>query len=145
MGEISLDKGISFNGISTPVDYFILFCYIYIYHHHIAQSARISLTLSRHSSLLSIASVGSSGLHPVSAESCCMLVLGGRLAFARPWEAVHRNASLMTSSLLLQPYPACLARLSWIFFVMGSRCPYSYCFVGCCFQDLFSIARSILG
>ena len=27
---------------------------------------------------------------------------------------------------------------------MGDRWPYSCCFVGCCFQDLFNIARSIL-
>ena len=28
-------------------------------------------------------------------------------------------------------------------FEMGGRWPYSYCFVGCCFQDLFNITRSI--
>ena len=28
--------------------------------------------------------------------------------------------------------------------VIGGRWPYNYCFVGCCFQDLFMIARSIL-
>ena len=27
---------------------------------------------------------------------------------------------------------------------MGGKCPYSCCFVGCCFQDLFNIALSIL-
>ena len=31
-----------------------------------------------------------------------------------------------------------------IVFVMGGRWPYSCCFVGCCLQDLFNIARSIL-
>ena len=49
----------------------------------------------------------------------------------------------MRSSLLLQQCPACLVRLTWIVFVMGGRWPYSRCFVGCCRQDLFSIARSI--
>ena len=34
--------------------------------------ARVSLTLSRHFSLLFIASGRSSGLHPVSSQSCCM-------------------------------------------------------------------------
>ena len=29
-------------------------------------------------------------------------------------------------------------------FVMGGRWPYNCCFVGCCLQDLFHIARSIL-
>ena len=33
---------------------------------------RISLTLSRHSSLSFIASGRSTGLHPVSSQSCCM-------------------------------------------------------------------------
>ena len=28
--------------------------------------------------------------------------------------------------------------------MMGGRWPYSCCFVGCCLQDLFNIARSIL-
>ena len=35
-------------------------------------SARISLTLSRHPSLSFIASGRSSGLHPISTQSCCM-------------------------------------------------------------------------
>ena len=41
-------------------------------HHHVAPSARISLTFSRHPSLSSIASGRSSGLHAVSTQSCCM-------------------------------------------------------------------------
>ena len=49
----------------------------------------------------------------------------------------------MSSSLLFQQCPACLVRLTWIVFVMGCRWPYSCCFVGCCFQDLFNIAHSI--
>ena len=40
------------------------------YHHHIALVARISLTLSRHSSLSFIALGRSSGQHPVSSHSC---------------------------------------------------------------------------
>ena len=49
----------------------------------------------------------------------------------------------MSSSLLLQQSPACLVRLTLIVFVMGSMWPYSCCFVGCCLQDLFNIARTI--
>ena len=41
------------------------------HHHHVTPSARISLTLCRHPSLSSIASGRSSGLHPVSTQSCC--------------------------------------------------------------------------
>ena len=50
----------------------------------------------------------------------------------------------MSLSLFLQQCPACLVCLTWIVFVMGRRGPYSCCFLGCCLQDLFNIARSIL-
>ena len=106
--------------------------------------ARISLTLSRYFSLSFIASGRSSGLHPVSSQSCWMYVWASRPAFARPYMEVHRSSSLMSLSLLLQQCPACLVRLTWIVFVMGGRWPYSWCLVGCCRQDLFNIARSIL-
>ena len=102
----------------------------------------ISLTLSRHFSLLFIASGRSSGLYPVSSHSCWMYVRAGRPAFALPCVGVHWSTSLMSSSLLLQQCPACLVRLTWIVFVMGGRWPYSWCLVGCCRQDLFNTKRS---
>ena len=114
------------------------------HHQHVDPPERISLTLSRHFSLSFIASGRSSGLHPVSSHSCCMYVRAGRPAFTWPYAGVHRSISLMSSSLLLQQCPACLARLAWIVFVMGGRWPYSWCLVGCCCQDLYNIARSIL-
>ena len=89
-----------------------------------------------HFSLSFIASGRSSGLHPVSWQSCCMYVRAGRLAFARPYMGVHRSISLMSGSLLLQQCPACLVRLTWIVFMMGGRWPYSWCFVRCCLQIL---------
>ena len=79
----------------------------------------------------------------VSTQSRCVSVLADRLAFARPCVGFHRGKSLVSSSLLLQQYPACLARLILIVFVMGGSSAYSY-FVGCYLQDLFNIARSIL-
>ena len=130
--------------------YIYIFVYIdsYICHHHhhhqVVRLARISLTLFRHFSLSFIASGRSSGLYPVFSLSCRMYVLAGRPAFARPYVGVHRSPSLMSSSQLLQPCPACVVRLTWIVFVMGGRWPYSCCLVGCCRQDLFNIARSIL-
>ena len=114
------------------------------HHHHVVPLARISLTLSRHFSLLFIAFGRSSGLHPVSSQSCCMYVRAGRPAFAWSYAGVHRGTSLMSSSLLLQQCPACLARLTCIVFVMGGKWPYSCCLVGCCRPDLFNIARNIL-
>ena len=94
-----------------------IYIYIYIYmicihHHHIALGARISLTLSRHSSLSFIALGRSSGQHSVSSHSCGMYVRAGRPAFARPCVGVHKSTSLMSSSLLLQQCPACLVRLT---------------------------------
>ena len=110
---------------------------IFIHHHHIVLAARISLTLSRHSSLSFIALGRSSGQQPVSSHSCWMYVRAGRPAFARPCVGIHKSTSLMSSSLLLQQCPACLVRLTWIVFVIGGRWPYSWCLVGCCCQDLF--------
>ena len=98
--------------------------------HHIVLAARISLTLSRHSSLSFIALGRSSGQHPVSSHSCWMYVRAGRPAFARPCVGIHKSTSLMSSSLLLQQCPACLVRLTWIVFVIGGRWPYSWCLVG---------------
>ena len=143
--------------------YFKIFCYVlstnqkqfikmsiffqnknHHHHHHILLVARISLTLSRHSSLSFIALGRSSGQHPVSSHSCWMYVCAGRPAFARPCVRIHKSTSLMSSSLLLQQCPACLVLLTWIVLVIGCRWPYSWCLVGCCCQDLFRIARSIL-
>ena len=84
---------------------FHLSLYIYHHHHHhhhIALVARISLTLSRHSSLSFIALGRSSGQHPVSSHSCWMYVRAGRPDFARPCVGIHKSTSLMSSSLLLQ-------------------------------------------
>ena len=81
--------------------------YHHHHHHHLALVARISLTLSRHSSLSSITLGRSSGQHPVSSHSCWMYVRAGRPAFARPCVGVHKSTSLMSSYLLLQQCPAC--------------------------------------
>ena len=62
---------------------------IFQWHHNVVLLARISLTLSRHLSLSFIASGRSSGLHPVSSQSCCMYVQAGHPAFSRPCVGVH--------------------------------------------------------
>ena len=106
------------------------------HHHHVVPQARIALTISHHFSLSFIASGRSSGQHHVSSHSCCMYVRAGRLSFAQPYVGVHRSTSLMSSSLLLQQCPACLVRLTWIFFVMGAG--------GRIFGALWGIALNIL-
>ena len=113
-------------------------------HHHVTHSAWTFLILSRHTSLLSIASHRSPRLHLVSAQSCCMKVRAGRSAFARPCEGVHRSTSLISLSLLLQQCPTCLVHLILIVFMMGIWWSYSCWFVGCCLQDLFNTARVFL-
>ena len=85
-----------------------------------------------------------SGLHPVSALSCCLLVRTGRPAFARPYEGDHRSTSLMSLSLLLQQCATYLVHLILMVFVMDGWWPYSCCFVGFCLLDVFNIAHSIL-
>ena len=56
----------------------------------------------------------------------------------------HVKGSTRVHHLWTRPYFACLVRLILIVFVLGGWCPYSCCFVGCCLQDFFNIARSIL-
>ena len=73
----------------------------------------------------------------------CKFLLVGQHCH-RLCEGVHWRTSFISLSLLLQQCLACLLRLIWMVLEMGGRWPYSRCFVGCCFQDLFSIARSIL-
>ena len=56
---------------------------------------------------------------------------------------VHRRL-LMNLSLLLYQCLVCLVHRIWMVLEMGGRWPYSSCFMGCCFQDLFNILQSIL-
>ena len=59
-------------------------------------------------------------------------------------EGVHGRISLMSLSLPSQQCPACLVGLIWMVLEMGDKWLNSCCFVGCCYRNLFSIARSIL-
>ena len=100
---------------------------LFINHHHhhlVVPPAQISLTFSRHLSLSFIASGRSSRLNLISSQSCWSP------CFARLCEGVHRRASLISSSLLLQQCPACLVCLTLIVIVMGSWWPYS-CYQWC--------------
>ena len=103
------------------------------HHHHVVPLARISLTLSRHFSLLFISSGRSLGLHSLFSQSCCMYVLTGRPAFARPCVGVHRNTSLMSSSLLLQQCNYCYRTQIFLFSVnhlfIDRKNDYKYCYL----------------
>ena len=54
-----------------------------------------------------------------------LLYVGSSWSFClcSPCEGVHRSTSLMSSSLLLLQYPACLIRLTLIVFVMTGKWP----------------------
>ena len=92
--------------------YIYIYIYIYIY---VTLSARIFLTLSCHQFLSSIAFGRSSGLHPISVQSCCMLVRAGCPACARRCEGVLRITSLTSYSLLLQQCSTCLVPHIYIY------------------------------
>ena len=68
----------------------------------------------------------------------------GRSMLMHPCIVVLKRTLLMRLSLLLQQWFACLFLLIWMVCKMENRWPYSSCFEGCCFQDLFKIVRSIL-
>ena len=122
-----------------------IYIYIYIYYHHDNMLlAQVSLTLSRHSSLLSIVPGRSSRLHPASVWRCCREVLAGCPTLACLCKGVHWSSSLMGSSLLFQLCPACDVYLIWMVFKMGGWWPCSCCFIGCRLQDSFNTAHSIL-
>ena len=106
------------------------------HYHHVVLLARISLTLSRHFSYHSSLLAGLQGyiLYPHIAAVCMFeLVVLLLLGLMRGSIGVHH---WWVCPLLLQQCPACLARLTCIVFVMGSRWPYSWCLVGCCRHDL---------
>ena len=114
LGERKREKG----NMTTQNMIFCRNCFSAIcHHHHVVVLARISLTLSRHFSLSFIASGRSSGLHPISSHSYWMYVWAGHPAFAWPYVGVHRSTSLMSSSLLLQQWPACLVIGPFFFFL----------------------------
>ena len=89
-------------------------------------------THTHHSSLSFIAFGTFSGSHLVRPAPAC------------PCEGVHLRKSLMSSALPFQQCPECLVRLIRMVLETESKWPYSCCFVGCCFQDLFLKARCIL-
>ena len=74
-------------------------------------------------------------LSPVQRRSWCILQPQptGPPCVVNHWRLSHES--------ILTP-PACLTHFAWIVCEMGSMWP--YCFVGCCFQDLFQAVYSIL-
>ena len=121
------------------IAYICIYIYIYIYIIMSCYQHGYSNPLSTH---LPIVHCFRQILRATSRIGTDLLYVGSNWTscFARPREEVHRSTSLTSSSQILQQCPACLVRLILIVFVMGGSC----CFVDCCLQDLFNIARSIL-
>ena len=87
------------------------------------------LILSRHSSLSSIALGMSSMLHSILVQSCCRLVsCKSNIPLLVCVSGVHRSTAPVSSSLLLQQWLGCLARLildgfsRWMVSVSTSSC-----------------------
>ena len=94
-----------------------------------------SLWHSGHSSLSAITFGNSSRVskcpHEVTVDKCKFFAV--RPTLVCPWVGVHKRTSLMSMSV----------HLTWRIREMRRQWSYSCCFVWCCFQDLFKIARSI--
>ena len=108
-----------------------MYLYIYVYvrvyrHDHHVSLAWISLTLPRHSSLLSNAFAGPSDAMCVNRSAVEKLCVKGSTGKCRCWVRPYFSSSIPHVWFIW---------FEWL---------YGCCFVECCFQDLFSIARSIL-
>ena len=105
------------------------------HHHHVALPALISLTLSRHPSLSSIAP---------GRFSCIgteLLYIGSRWS-SNLWLSIWRGPLEYIAYELVLNSPAVSRMYGWLtlkVFVMGGRWPYNCCFVRC-----FNITCSIL-
>ena len=106
--------------------------------------ARCSLVLSRYLSILFIALGRCFILQPVSTQSWCMWLLADQPVLVCPSVGSQKRTLLMSLSLLLQEYPTWLVHLTWIVCEMCSKWPYSDCFMGCYFHNLFKTAHKIV-
>ena len=97
---------------------------------------------SNHQSKLSIGPRKSSILHPASALEI-IPILASRTSLVPQCVKVHLRMSLMSSSLFLEQRPAYLVHLTWMICEIEWKWPYSSCFVGYCFWDLFKTSRSV--
>ena len=123
---------------------FLILLLSQIIHHHVAPSAQISLGLSRHPSLSSIASGRSSGLHSKSAQSCCYVYsCWSSCLCSSMWRGPQEYVTY--EFILSSPRVSRMSGSSTcIVFVKGGKWLYSCCFFGCFLQDLFKIGSSIL-
>ena len=113
----------------------------HLQHHHQTVLMEQSPVLFCHLSFSFITLGRYSRQHPVSIKSYRVSIFTGQPTLVCPCVGVHSRTLLMSSSLFLQP---CSARVGFFFFEICGKCTYNCCFVGCCLQDLFKTAQSIL-
>ena len=105
--------------------------------------APVPLTLSNQSSQEAIDLDKSSRSYLLSVPKWWVQVFAGRLTLVLIYVGAHWRTAFMRSSFSSLQFRGCLGR-SYRLFEMRSKWPYSCCFVGCCFQDLFKTARNVL-
>ena len=112
-----------------------------IYHHGVVFRARISQTLS-----IAIGLYHPSPPTDLLNYNLCPYrsVEDKFLLVVQHLHVRLKKTSLVSSSLLLQQFPKCIISLIWMVLEIEVSWPYSCCFVRCCRQDLFNIARRIL-
>ena len=105
------------------------------YHHHkVALTAQNFLTLSCYPSLTGPPNY-IQNQHRAEVSFCWSTTL------VCPCVGVHKRTLLVSLSLPIQQYSACLV---WRLYEMGGKWLYNNCFVRCCFLDLFKTACSII-
>ena len=107
------------------------------------QQGFIPLTLSRHLYLSFIALRKSCRQYRYPRRADDRKFFAGQLTLVGPCVEVHRGRTLMSTSLHSPKYPACFILLGW-FAKWELKGTYRCCFVGCCFQDLFKTACTVL-
>ena len=105
------------------------------YPHHVAPTARISLTLSRTLLYRPSLPVGLQGNIRIGTE---LLYVGYCLSSCL-CSSMWRGPQEYVTYEFVSTSPACLVRLTWIVFVMGGRWP-----ISCCFESAASRTCSIL-
>ena len=114
-----------------------------IYYHHVVLLAWISQALSPFVSINHCFW----RVHETTSLVCTELLSIGSCwpfnTYMSVWRGPKENVGEFV--LTFQQFSACLVHLIWMVLeIRVGKCPYRCCLVGCCFQDLFEMARSIL-
>ena len=140
--------------------YYHVLSFLYHYHHYIIIIMFLFISSSSSSHADSIDSLDTLSpsspyqlslitgpldfIHCLYRPNVCEEMYIGRPTLVCPCVGVPRKTLFMSSSFLLQLYPTDLVYFTQMVYEMGNKWPYSCCFVGCCLQNFFKTAHSIL-